>query len=75
MAKRIPIRGVPEVSHRTSKARAARDRKRLSDYLKKEAEIIARRPTMQEWLDRVSKNKPIRLGKSAAEIIRESRGE
>ena len=71
----IQIRGVSDDVHRTFKARAAREGMSLSDYLKKELEIIAQRPTMQEWLDRVSRAKPIRMKKRAAEIIREMRGE
>ena len=69
----IQIRNVPDEVHRTFKARAAREGTSLSDYLKKELQIIAERPTMQEWLDRVRKRKPIRMKRRAAELIREMR--
>jgi plasmid stability protein len=73
MPKTIQIRGVPDQLHRTLKARAAREGMSLSSYIKRELHQIAQRPTMREWLERVSKNKPIRLNKTSAQIIREMR--
>lgn len=73
MSKMVQIRNVPEQVHRTLKARAAREGMSLSDFIKRELEHSVQRPTMQEWLDRVAQNKPIRARQSAAQIIRELR--
>jgi plasmid stability protein len=73
MPKTIQIRGVPDRLHRKLKTRAAREGMSLSSYVRRELQQIAQRPTMREWLERVSKSKPIRMNKTAAEIIREMR--
>jgi hypothetical protein len=70
----IQIRNVPEGVHRTLKARAAREGLSLSDFIKRELERTADRPTMQEWLDRGQQAKPISSKRSAAQLIRELRG-
>lgn len=69
----VQIRNVPEHVHRILKSRAAREGISLSDYLKRELEHIAERPSMQEWLDRTAQAKPIPARKSAAQVIRELR--
>ncbi len=73
MSKMIQIRDVPEQVHSTLKARAAREGMSLSDFIKRELERAAERPTMQEWLERTQSAKPIRAKRSAAQIIRELR--
>jgi plasmid stability protein len=73
MSKMIQIRDVPDQLHSTLKARAAQEGMSLSDYIKKELEQIAERPTLREWLGRVRSAKPIRMDRSAAEMIREMR--
>jgi plasmid stability protein len=73
MSKMIQIRNVPDQLHRTLKARAAKAGMSLSDFLRRELEHTAALPTMDEWLDRVSRNKPIPTKRSAAEVIRELR--
>jgi antitoxin FitA len=73
MSKMIQIRDVPEETHRTLKARAAREGMSLSDYIKRELERTVERPTMIEWLERSRQAKPIPSLKSAAEIVRELR--
>jgi hypothetical protein len=45
----------------------------LSDFLKRELERIAERPTVQEWLEHTRLNKPISGNMSAPQIIRELR--
>jgi len=69
----IQVRDVPEHVHRTLKSRAASEGMSLSDFLKKELARVAERPTMQEWLERTQKAKPIRAKSSPAQIIRELR--
>ena len=73
MPKMIQVRDVPDDVHRTLKARAAREGMSLSDYLKKELERVAERPSMREWLERVRQRTPIRSKQSAAQILRELR--
>ena len=69
----IQIRDVPAEVHGILKARAAREGMSLSDYLKKQLELSARRPTMREWLEAASQRKPIRSRRSAVEVLRELR--
>ena len=69
----VQIRDVPDTVHGILKARAAREGMSLSDLIKRELEHIAQRPSMGEWLERVSKAKPVRSKVSSAELIRELR--
>ena len=73
MSKMIQLRDVPEEVHRTLKARANREGMSLSDFIKRELERTAERPTMREWLQRTQQGKPIPSKRSAACIIRELR--
>jgi antitoxin FitA len=59
MSKRIQVSDVPERLHGTLKARAAREGMSLSDFIKRELERAAERPTMREWLERTQQTKPI----------------
>jgi antitoxin FitA len=69
----IQIRDVPDTVHGTLKSRAAREGMSLSDFLKRELELVAERPTMQEWLERTQQAKPIPSRRTAAQVIRELR--
>ena len=71
----IQVRDVPESVHGTLKSRAAREGMSLSDFIKRELERVAGRPTMQEWLERTRNAKPIPARMSAARVIRELRDE
>ena len=71
----IQVRDVPESLHGTLKSRAAREGMSLSDFIKKELERVAERPTMREWLERTHQAKPISLKRGAAQVIREMRDE
>ena len=73
MSKMIQVRDVPEEVHSTLKARAAREGMSLSDFIKKELERTAERPTMREWLERTRQAKPISVQRSAAQVLRELR--
>lgn len=75
MSKMIQVRDVPDEVHGTLKSRAAREGMSLSDFIKRELERLAERPTMREWLERTRQAKPIAAGKSAAQVIRELRDE
>lgn len=69
----IQVRDVPENVHGTLKARAAREGMSLSDFIKRELERVAERPTMREWLERTQHAKPIPTRRTAAQVIRELR--
>ena len=71
----IQVRDVPESLHSILKSRAAREGMSLSDFIKRELERVAERPTMQEWLERTEQAKPIRANRTAAQVIRELRDE
>ena len=73
MSKMIQIRNVPDDLHRILKVRAAREGMTLSDYLLSEIELVAQKPTMKEWLDKVSRDEPVEVDESPAEIIRRVR--
>jgi antitoxin FitA len=73
MSKMIQVRNVPERVHGTLKARAAREGMSLSDFIRRELERTAERPTMREWLERTQEAKPIPAKRSAAQIVRELR--
>jgi plasmid stability protein len=75
MSKMIQIRDVPESVHGILKSRAAREGMSLSDFIKRELERVAARPTMREWLERTQRAKPIPSKRSAAQVIRELRDE
>jgi hypothetical protein len=75
MSKMIQIRDVPDSVHGTLKSRAAREGMSLSDFIKRELERVAERPTMQEWLDRTQQAKPISSRRTVAEVIRALRNE
>ena len=69
----IQIRDVPDHVHSTLKARAAREGMSLSDFIKRELEHSAERPSMREWLELTRKLKAIPSTRSGAQIVRELR--
>ena len=71
----IQVRDVPDSLHGTLKSRAARERMSLSDFIKRELERVAERPTMREWLEDTQRAKPIPSRRTAAQVIRELREE
>ena len=73
MSKMIQLRDVPDQIHSTLKARAAREGMSLSDYIKRELESTAERPTMKEWLERTQQAKRIPAKQSGAQMVRELR--
>ena len=65
----IQIRDVPESVHGALKSRAAREGMSLSDFIKRELERVAARPTMREWLERTQRAEPIPTKRTAAQLI------
>lgn len=54
MSKMIQVRNVPDDVHRTLKVRAAQSGMTLSDYIKRDLERQAKRPTPQELAARIA---------------------
>jgi hypothetical protein len=73
MTKMIQIRNVPDELHRTLKVRAAKAGMTLSDYLLSEIEQIAEKPTLHEWLEKVSRDEPVEVEEPPEVIIRRMR--
>ena len=73
MPKMIQIRHVPDDVHRTLKARAARAGMTLSDYLREEITRVARRPSLEDVLSRISTRKPVRKPIDSAAAVRAER--
>ncbi len=73
MSKMIQLRNVPNDLHRKLKTRAATEGVSLSDYITREAQRAVERVTDDEILARLSKQPLVKLGISAAQIIREER--
>ena len=71
----IQIRNVPDDLHRKLKARAAEEGMSLSEYLLREVEDNAARPTLAEMTERIRSRPMIRSKVPAADLIREAREE
>jgi plasmid stability protein len=69
----IQIRNVPPDLHRKLKIRAAEAGLTLSEYLLREAERSADRPTIAELTERIRGRKLTRLKTPSADLIREDR--
>jgi plasmid stability protein len=73
--KSIQIRNVPDDIHRRLRARAAAAGMSLSDYLLKEINRIAGRPTVSDVLERARARGPIDISnEEIADIVRAARG-
>jgi antitoxin FitA len=73
MARMIQVRNVPEVLHRSLKARAANAGMSLSDYLLGELREIADRPTLTEFRERLHTRRPVQAVLDPATLLREER--
>jgi antitoxin FitA len=73
MSKMIQVRHVPDDVHRTLKKRAVDRGLSLSDYLRQELEVIARRPTLEEAVDALDAEGAVQLSSDSAALIREIR--
>jgi len=73
MSKMIQIRHVPDELHRRLKARAALEGLSLSDYLMREVERLAERPSLEELRRRLLQRVPIKPHPSPAKAVREER--
>ena len=73
MSKMVQVRDVSDEVHSTLKSRAAGEGMSLSDFIKRELERTAGRPSMREWLERTQQAKRIPTKRSSAQVIRELR--
>ena len=69
----IQIRNVPPDLHRRLKVRAAEEGLTLSEYLLREAERVASRPTLAELTERVRSRGLVEFKTPVADLIREDR--
>ena len=69
----IQIRSVPDELHRKLKVRAAQESMTLSDYLLSERELVAKKPTMKEWLEKVAGREPVEVDEPPEVTIRRMR--
>jgi plasmid stability protein len=71
MAIQITIRDVPERVRDELAARAARQGKSMQEFLRSELERMAARPSIDAWLENVSKRKDAARSRvSARDIVR-----
>jgi antitoxin FitA len=75
MARMIQVRNVPELLHRSLKARAANAGMSLSDYLLREFREIAERPTLAEFRERLHARRPLSAAFDTAQLVREERAD
>ncbi|MFZ1058488.1 MAG: hypothetical protein WAP47_04775 [Candidatus Rokuibacteriota bacterium] len=74
MPKTIQLRHVPDELHRKLKARAALEGLSLSDYLLKEVQRAAERPTLAELRQRLTRRTPVATRVPPAKAVRAERG-
>jgi antitoxin FitA len=73
MSKMIQLRHVPDDLHRKLKARAAIEGLSLSDYLLREVERVAERPTLSDLRRRLAQRASVRPHISPAKAVRAER--
>jgi antitoxin FitA len=73
MKRMIQVRNVPDVLHRTLKARAATAGMSLSDYLLSELREIAERPTLADFRLRLHARAPLAATFDTAALLSEER--
>lgn len=70
----IQIRHVPGEVHRRLKAKAALEGMSLSDFLRREVERVAERPTLSELRERLASRAPVKPRVSPVRAVRAERG-
>ena len=73
VAKTIQVRDVPDDVHQRLTARAAEQRRSLSELIRSEIVQVARRPTMAEMLDRLSSRPQTELPETPADALARER--
>ena len=75
MSKMIQVRNVPDRLHRELTRRARARGQTLTDFIQEILEREVSRPPATEVFQRVSGRAAVRLGRPAAELIRDERSE
>ncbi|MGH2591202.1 MAG: FitA-like ribbon-helix-helix domain-containing protein [Actinomycetota bacterium] len=75
MSKMIQVRNVPDRLHRELTRRAKAMGQSLTDYIQDILEREVARPPAEEVFERVARRAGVRLGRPAAELIREERSD
>lgn len=73
MPKMLQVRNVPDRVHRILRERAIRRGKTLSSYVLAELAQLASEPTLDEWLDEVHRQPPVRLRSKVSDLVRRER--
>ena len=73
MSKMIQLRNVPDDLHRKLKSRAAMAGLSLSDYLVREVQRVAERPTVTELRERLARRAPVSPRMTPARAVRAAR--
>ena len=73
MTSMIQIRNVPDALHRKLKARAALAGQSLSDFLLREMQVVAARPTPEEMIERLRRRSRVFPTVDPVTLIREAR--
>ena len=73
MSKMLQVRDVPDTLHRELVRRAKARGQSLTDYVQRVLEREVTRPPAEEVFARVRARRPVRLGRSAADLIRDER--
>ena len=73
MGTMIQIRHVPEDVHRKLKSKAALEGLSLSDFLRREVQALAERPSVGELRARLAARAPVRTPRDLAEMVRAER--
>ena len=73
MATMIQIRHVPDALHRRLKSQAALEGLSLSDYLLREVEKVAARPTLAELRERLERRQRVSSRETPAKAVRAER--
>lgn len=75
MSKMIQVRNVSDRLHRELTKRAKGRGQTLTDYIQELLEREVARPPAAEVFERIAGRAPVRLGRRAAELIREERAD
>ena len=71
----LQIKNVPEDLHAELRRRADVQRMTLRDHVLDLLRREARRPDLDEWLDRVAKDEPVTLTVSSVDLVHAARAE
>lgn len=73
MSKMIQVRNVPDRLHRELVKRAKARGRTLTDYIQDVLEREVARPPADEVFTRIVNRRPVKLGRPAAQLIRQER--